>query len=33
MTKKPYVYITRQLPEDMIDELRKSFDVGMWDWR
>lgn len=31
MTKKPYVYITRQLPEDIIDELRKSFDVGMWD--
>lgn len=28
---KPYVYITRKLPEETIDEIALHFDVKMWD--
>ncbi|KGX89795.1 2-hydroxyacid dehydrogenase [Pontibacillus marinus] len=30
---KPYVYITRSLPEDVVNQFRDIFDVHMWDYK
>jgi glyoxylate reductase len=27
---KPYIYITRLLPEEILSDLRKNYEVGMW---
>jgi glyoxylate reductase len=27
---KPYIYITRKLPEDVINHLQQQYEVGMW---
>ena len=31
MTKRPYVYITRRLPEEILERFQKFADVGFWD--
>ncbi|CAH2714390.1 Glyoxylate/hydroxypyruvate reductase B [Neobacillus rhizosphaerae] len=28
---RPYIYITRKLPDSVIKEMQQKFDVGMWD--
>jgi len=28
---KPYVYITRKLPEEIIKPLQQKYDVNMWE--
>jgi glyoxylate reductase len=28
---KPYIFITRKLPEELIEDLHEHYEVGMWD--
>jgi glyoxylate reductase len=28
---KPYIFISRKLPDEVIEPLRKNYEVGMWD--
>ncbi|WAA11892.1 2-hydroxyacid dehydrogenase [Fervidibacillus halotolerans] len=32
MNRKPYVYITRKLPEQIVNKIKSFANVGMWEW-